>query len=165
MSNESIGELTLTRIDSTPDRQFWKVEERLWVDALRLGTVVQSAFSMSVSVLRHRRTEFTGEIKAAEVEIDRSEVQIELECLRILALYGPVASDLRRVLTVLQVNRALSGSATWQFGLRERPPSWPLYRRPWRFPTRSRRWRKTHCPQSASRSMHSRCPTPSRRGS
>ena len=45
MSNESIGELTLTRIDSTPDRQFWKVEERLWVDALRLGTVVQSASS------------------------------------------------------------------------------------------------------------------------
>ena len=89
-------------------------------------------FSMSVSVLRHhRRTEFTGEIKAAEVEIDRSEVQIELECLRILALYGPVASDLRRVLTVLQVNRARRadrrpGSSDCE----RRPPSWPLYRLP-----------------------------------
>jgi len=42
-----------------------------------------------------------------EREIDRQEVKIERECLRVLALYEPVASDFRRVLTVLRVNRDL----------------------------------------------------------
>ena len=40
-----------------------------------------------------------------EEDSDRREVLIEQECLRILALYEPVASDLRRMATVLKVNR------------------------------------------------------------
>ncbi len=42
-----------------------------------------------------------------EEESDREEVRIEKECLRILALYEPVASDLRRLATILKVNRDL----------------------------------------------------------
>lgn len=107
MSNESMVELTGTPIAPMPNRHFRKVQEDLWAEAVGLGTVVQSAFTMSVAVLRHHRTELTAEIKASEVEIDRREMEIECECLRVLALYGPVASDFRRVLTVMQVNRAL----------------------------------------------------------
>jgi phosphate transport system protein len=107
MSNGSMGELTGTPIAPAPNRNFRRVQEGLWAEALGLGTVVRSAFSMSVAVLRQHRTELIAEIKASEVEIDRREVEIERECLRILALYGPVASDFRRVLTVMQVNRAL----------------------------------------------------------
>ena len=36
--------------------------------------------------------------------MDRWEVQIERECVRVLALHQPVASDLRRVATVLKIN-------------------------------------------------------------
>ena len=43
--------------------------------------------------------------RSAEEESDREEVRIEQECLRILALYEPVASDLRRLATILKVNR------------------------------------------------------------
>ena len=107
MSNGFMGELTGTPIAPRPNRHARKVQEDLWAEALGLGTIVQSAFSMSVAVLRQHRTELIAEIKAAEVEIDRREVEIERECIRILALYGPVASDFRRVLTVMQVNRAL----------------------------------------------------------
>ena len=107
MSNGYMGELTGTPIAPAPNRNFRKVQEGLWSEALGLGTIVQSAFSMSVAVLRQHRTELIAEIKASELEIDRREVEIERECLRILALYGPVASDFRRVLTVMQVNRAL----------------------------------------------------------
>ena len=35
----------------------------------------------------------------------REEVRIERECLRILALYEPVASDLRRLATIMKVSR------------------------------------------------------------
>ncbi|MGZ3395402.1 MAG: phosphate signaling complex protein PhoU, partial [Isosphaeraceae bacterium] len=40
-----------------------------------------------------------------EEDSDRREVLIEQQCLRILALYEPVAWDLRRMATVLKVNR------------------------------------------------------------
>ena len=36
--------------------------------------------------------------------MDRWEVQIERECVRVLALHQPVASDLRRVAAVLKIN-------------------------------------------------------------
>jgi phosphate transport system protein len=36
--------------------------------------------------------------------VDRWEVQIERECVRVLALHQPVASDLRRVAAVLKIN-------------------------------------------------------------
>ena len=36
--------------------------------------------------------------------MDRWEVQIERECVRVLALHQPVASDLRRVAAILKIN-------------------------------------------------------------
>jgi phosphate transport system protein len=44
-------------------------------------------------------------VKSREEESDRREVHIEQECLRVLALYEPLASDLRRMATILKVNR------------------------------------------------------------
>lgn len=42
-----------------------------------------------------------------DAEIDSSEIAIEEECLKILALYQPVAGDLRYIVTVLKVNSEL----------------------------------------------------------
>jgi phosphate transport system protein len=39
--------------------------------------------------------------------IDREEVEIEQECIRLLALYQPAAVDLRRVCTIIKVNNDL----------------------------------------------------------
>jgi len=44
------------------------------------------------------------EIVDGDREVDENEVKIEEECLKILALYQPVASDLRTVITILKVN-------------------------------------------------------------
>jgi phosphate transport system protein len=89
------------------DRQVFKAQDNLWADALGLAAVVESALSLSVTALCHHRPELVAEVKASEREIDRREVAIESECLRVLALYEPVASDFRRVLTILRVNRDL----------------------------------------------------------
>lgn len=40
-------------------------------------------------------------------EVDRAEVRIEEECLKMIALYAPVARDLRYLTTVLKVNNDL----------------------------------------------------------
>ncbi len=72
-----------------------------------MAGVVEAALTLSVTALCHGRPELATEVKYREGEVDRQEVKIERECLRVLALYEPVASDFRRVLTVLRVNRDL----------------------------------------------------------
>jgi len=92
---------------SAADRRVLKAQDDLWADALSLAAVVESAFVASVTALSHHRPELAAGVKASEREIDRREIAIEGECMRVLALYEPVASDFRRVLTVLRVNRDL----------------------------------------------------------
>ncbi len=91
----------------TSERHILRVQEDLWVESLRMAGVVESALTLSVTALCHGRPDLVVEVKVREREIDRQEVRIERECLRVLALYEPVASDFRRVLTVLRVNREL----------------------------------------------------------
>ena len=65
-----------------------------------------------------------GQKLAEEVKVDRWEVRIEHQCLRVLALYDPVASDLRRVIATLRVNRELEGLAD---GIILNPGAWTHY--------------------------------------
>ncbi|MCA1686032.1 MAG: phosphate transport system regulatory protein PhoU, partial [Planctomycetia bacterium] len=90
-----------------PERHILRAQEDLWVEALRMAGVVEATLTLSVTALCHGRPDLAAEVKIREREVDRREVVIERECLRVLALYEPVASDFRRVLTVLRVNRDL----------------------------------------------------------
>ena len=44
---------------------------------------------------------------AMDEEIDYAEVELEEECLKVLALHQPVVGDLRFIVTVLKVNNDL----------------------------------------------------------
>src|SRR4029078_5734194 len=57
------------------------------------------------------RVEPTDRIREQKPAVDRWEVQIERECVRVLALHQPVASDLRRVAAVLKINGDLERMA------------------------------------------------------
>ena len=46
-------------------------------------------------------------VDAADAVIDREEVEIEQECIRLLALYQPAAIDLRTICTIIKVNNDL----------------------------------------------------------
>jgi phosphate transport system protein len=72
-----------------------------------MASIVEAAFALSIRALCDGRPELSAEVKELEKDIDRREVAIERECLRVLALYEPVACDLRRVLTILRINRDL----------------------------------------------------------
>ncbi len=61
----------------------------------------------AVQALREGRAELVATVKAQEAAIDQWEVRIEKECLRVLALYEPLASDLRRVVSALKLRAEL----------------------------------------------------------
>jgi phosphate transport system protein len=86
-------------------RHTLREQEAVWIDFLAMARAVVDSLAKSVEVLCEGRLEVVKEVKSAEKQSDREEVRIEQECLRILALYEPVASDLRRLATILKVNR------------------------------------------------------------
>lgn len=88
----------------TVGRHFIRDMEGLWSEVLRLAAVVEEAVGQSIHALCDGRGELAERIRQQKPAMDRWEVQIERECVRVLALHQPVASDLRRVATVLKIN-------------------------------------------------------------
>ena len=86
-------------------RHTLREQEAVWIDFLAMARAVVDSLAKSVEVFCEGRLEVVQEVKSVEEQSDREEVRIEQECLRILALYEPVASDLRRLATILKVNR------------------------------------------------------------
>jgi phosphate transport system protein len=88
----------------TVGRNFVRDMERLWSQILRLAAVVEEALDQSVHAFRDGQVELAEKLRGQKRAVDGWEVQIERECVRILALHQPVASDLRRVAVVLKIN-------------------------------------------------------------
>lgn len=76
-------------------------------DVLHLGSLVETALGNASFVLRDRRVKLAQAVYAGESVINEKEVQIEENCLKILALHQPVAIDLRFIVVVLKVNNDL----------------------------------------------------------
>ena len=74
---------------------------------LRFGTIVEEAISFSNTALFKQDVALAKKVLANDSEIDRLEVELEEECLKVLALYQPVAADLRFVVAVLKINNDL----------------------------------------------------------
>jgi phosphate transport system protein len=85
------------------ERQVGQLKERI----LRVGTLVEEAISKSITALINRDGNLAQRVIMNDEEIDRMEVEVEEECLKILALYQPVAADLRFVVAVLKINNDL----------------------------------------------------------
>lgn len=85
------------------ERQIVQLKEKI----LRVGTLVEEAISKSITALINRDTTLAQRVIASDEEIDRMEVEVEEECLKILALYQPVAADLRLVVAALKINNDL----------------------------------------------------------
>ena len=85
------------------ERQIDNLKERI----LRVGTMVEEAISKSITALINRDVQLAQRVMANDEAIDRMEVEVEEECLKILALYQPVAADLRFVVSALKINNDL----------------------------------------------------------
>ncbi len=84
-------------------REIDNLKERI----LSLSAVVEDRVHQAVKSLETRDSELAEKIINGDVEIDREEVEIEEDCLKILALHQPVAVDLRLIVAVLKINNDL----------------------------------------------------------
>ncbi len=74
---------------------------------LYLGTVVEEGIKNSITSVRTLDAVLAAQVQEADSKINALEVDVEEDCLKILALHQPVASDLRFVVTSLKMNREL----------------------------------------------------------
>ncbi len=85
-------------------RHFLRDMEGLWSGALRLAAVVESSLHGAIHALIDGRPDLAAEVERSERTVDSWEVEIERDCLKILTLHQPAASDLRRVAAILRIN-------------------------------------------------------------
>lgn len=78
--------------------------EKLKNKILALTAKVEDVVHKSVRSLVERDATLAQEIVDGDVAIDQAEVDIEEDCLKLLALYQPVATDLRIIIAVLKIN-------------------------------------------------------------
>lgn len=74
---------------------------------LALSAEVESDVRMAVRAVEERDLQLAETVIRHEEQTNAMEVNVEEECLKILALYQPVASDLRYIVAVLKINADL----------------------------------------------------------
>jgi len=87
-----------------------ELESRLNRLVLRLdhmGMRVEQTVIDALHALRKSDVQAGLAVEQADPVIDREEVEIEQECIRLLALYQPAAIDLRALCTIIKVNSDL----------------------------------------------------------
>jgi phosphate transport system protein len=85
------------------NRDLEELEKRLLLLAGRVEDLVKKA----IEALIDNRSSLADEVIRGDLEVDRLEVEIEEDCLKILALHQPVAQDLRQVAACLKMDNDL----------------------------------------------------------
>jgi phosphate transport system protein len=88
-------------------RHFLRAINKLKKMILDLSVVVEKDVHRAVKSLISRDGTLAQRVIQSDEKIDEMEVDIEEECLKILALHQPLASDLRFVVSVLKINNDL----------------------------------------------------------
>jgi len=81
--------------------------ERLKKKLLALSATVEAAVRDATLSVEKRDAGLAQSIIENDINIDSMEVEVEEDCLKILALHQPVAIDLRFIVTVLKINSDL----------------------------------------------------------
>jgi phosphate transport system protein len=84
-------------------REIENLKKRL----LSLCAVVEDQVQMAIQALLDRDAELAREVECRDAEVDHREIEVEEECLKMLALYQPVAVDLRLIIAALKINNDL----------------------------------------------------------
>lgn len=84
-------------------REIDKLKKRI----LTLGGIVENRVHQAVRSIDERDDKLANDVITGDPEIDDLEVELEEECLKLLTLYQPVATDLRFIIAVLKINNDL----------------------------------------------------------
>jgi phosphate transport system protein len=91
------------RIRKNFSRELEKIKKLI----LSLGAMVEEQVHMATQAVETHDAELVKQIIKSDHGIDEMEVEIEEECLKILALHQPVAIDLRFLIAVIKINNDL----------------------------------------------------------
>lgn len=86
---------------------FQREIDKLKRQILEMSAEVEKAVSESVRAVENRDASLASSVVEHESRTNAREVDVEEECLKILALHQPVAADLRYLVAVLNINRDL----------------------------------------------------------
>ncbi|XZE54435.1 phosphate signaling complex protein PhoU [Planctomycetaceae bacterium SH139] len=101
--------------------------DQLRHELLSLFGIVEQMIAKAFQALRDRRTDLAREVIKTDEIVDSREVKIEEECLKLLALHQPVASDLRWLTMVIKINSDLERMADLACNIAERAEALNLH--------------------------------------
>ena len=81
--------------------------DRLKKNILALGAMVEESVDLAVKSIEDRDAKLAQRVLNTDNDIDQTEVDLEEDCLKVLALHQPVAIDLRFIIAVLKINSDL----------------------------------------------------------
>ncbi|HEX9637541.1 MAG TPA: phosphate signaling complex protein PhoU [Acidobacteriota bacterium] len=74
---------------------------------LRMAGLAEAILQKAYTAYVHRDPRLADEVFADDLELDRMELQIDQQCVRVLALQQPAAVDLRFIVACLRLNNDL----------------------------------------------------------
>lgn len=78
--------------------------DKLHSQLLILFGTIEQMIDQAARALCERQTNLVQTVLDTDRQVNQADVQIEEDCLKILALHQPLAADLRRIATVLKIN-------------------------------------------------------------
>ncbi|MGB5985130.1 MAG: phosphate signaling complex protein PhoU [Desulfobacterales bacterium] len=88
-------------------KHFRRELENIKKQILTLGAMVEERVQIAIKAVTENDSKLAEKIIRSDHEIDAKEVEIEEDCLKILALHQPVAVDLRFIVAVIKINNDL----------------------------------------------------------
>lgn len=85
-------------------RHFHHEIDRIQQKLLTMGSMVEDRVRKACSVIESGDVVLAKKLIKSDWEIDELEIEIEEECLKIMALHQPVARDLRFLVTIIKIN-------------------------------------------------------------
>jgi phosphate transport system protein len=97
----------LDRREKRMPKRLQRELEKTKKNILALGAMVEERIRMALKAIETWDAGLAEEIIRRDYEIDELEIEVEEECLKILALHQPVAVDLRFLIATIKINSEL----------------------------------------------------------
>jgi phosphate transport system protein len=92
-------------------KQFDAEMEEIRSGVMAMGGLVETQFARAIHALKHVDVDLVDSVAADELAINRMQVDIDQQCMQIIAKRQPTAIDLRMVLTVVKIVNELERAA------------------------------------------------------
>jgi phosphate transport system protein len=101
-------------------KHFQNEIEKVKKKILHLAAMVEENLQIAVKSITEYDISLADKVIKSDPDVDSLEVEVEEDCLKILALYQPVAADLRYIIAVLKINNDLERIADLAVNIAER---------------------------------------------